>query len=98
MVRWSCLVRCQLDARIHKLQEIRRLAADPEWLSMLLEFMEEERRDSLPPIKAAHMPAAPPPKAAHATSAPPPDDLDIVAQVVNGMDAKGGSPWSGKRG
>lgn len=38
----------RLDERIKKLQEIRRIAADPEMVSILLEFVLPEDRVSVP--------------------------------------------------
>jgi hypothetical protein len=68
----------KLDERIQKLQEIKRIAADPELVAMLLEFIgaDEEK------------PAVTAPKA-HTTASQRPDDFDIVNQVMNGMENQG---------
>jgi hypothetical protein len=80
----------KIDERIEKLQEIRRIAADPELLRMLFEFVatEDERTE---PVRAART---------ETVAAALPDDADeIVSQVVKGMDAQGtgGGLWSRKR-
>jgi hypothetical protein len=84
----------RIDERIQKLQEIRRIAADPELVALLFEFMaaEEERAD---PVPAARADAA-------AVGAARLDDAEIVNQVVKGMDlkgmdAQGSGLWSRKR-
>jgi hypothetical protein len=74
----------KIDERIQKLQEIRRIAADPELIRMLFEFMATEDEP---------MPAA----KADAVGAARSDDADIVNQVVKGMDAQGSGLWSRKR-
>ena len=78
----------KLDARIQQLQEIRRIAADPELVSLLLEFIgnEEERREAVPPLKA------------HAAAAPSPDDAELVDQVLKGMEPQPNGTWAIKRG
>ncbi len=80
----------KIDERIQKLQEIRRIAADPELVSMLFEFIaaEDERAEPAPP------PAKPETTTTAATRL---DDADIVNQVMKGMDAPGGGLWSRKR-
>jgi hypothetical protein len=82
----------KIDERIQKLQEIRRIAADPELLTMLFEFMAEEEERAMP---------EPAPKSASLGSKRL-DDADIVNQVMkgvdaNGMDAQGSGLWSRKR-
>ena len=75
----------KLDERIQKLQEIKRIAADPEMVALLLEFI---AADEEKPSAAA---------AASATTAPKPlaiaipraDDIDIVNQVMNGLEGQG---------
>jgi hypothetical protein len=77
----------KIDDRIQKLQELRRIAADPELVAMLFEFIatEEDRK----------LPVAPPREpVAFAAS---PDDVSIVNQVVNGMDSKESSLWSRRK-
>jgi len=78
----------KIEARIQKLQEIRRIAADPELVSMLLEFLGAD--DDVEAIQAAkpHQSAA---------SAAPQDDMDIVEPVLNGKDPRASSHWSAKR-
>ena len=77
----------KLDDRIQKLQEIRRIAADPEMVSMLFEFIggEDERPEPVPSVKT------------QAAIAGGPADADIVDQVVKGADAQGNGLWSRKR-
>jgi hypothetical protein len=78
----------RIEARIQKLQEIKRIAADPELVTMLLEFMvpEDDRPEAGPAVTA-------PPVAA----APSRGDIDLVEQVLKGRDAQGNSPWTAKR-
>jgi hypothetical protein len=79
----------KLDQRIEKLQEIRRIAADPEMVALLLEFIanDDERPEAVkaPPFK---------PQVAPATHM---DDMDIINQVMNGIEAPGNSIRPGKR-
>ena len=76
----------KLDERIQKLQEIRRIAADPELLDMLMEFManEDEREKTSLAAKA------------HAAGAGRADDMEIVNQVMKGLDPRE-TVISGKR-
>ncbi len=71
----------KIDERIQKLQEIRRIADDPEMVKLLLEFIgSEEGRTEPPPVRKAD-----PPKGD--TRVPEqPSDADIVNQVMRGMD------------
>ncbi len=69
----------KLDERIQKLQEIKRIAADPELVAMLLEFIAAD--DEKPS-------AAAPPKPLTVTI-PRPDDFDIVNQVMSGLEGQG---------
>jgi hypothetical protein len=77
----------KIDERIQKLQEIRRIAADPELVAMLFEFMaaEEERTETPLAAKADSVVAA------------SPDDADLVKQVLKGTDGQGNGLWSRKR-
>jgi hypothetical protein len=76
----------KLDERIQKLQDIRRIAADPEMLAMLFEFVAEEDRPD--PVSVAR---------AEAAGADGAADADIVNQVLKGTDAQGNGLWSRKR-
>jgi hypothetical protein len=77
----------KIDERIQKLQEIRRIAADPEMVAMIFEFIAtgEERTEPAPAAKA------------DAVGAARPDDADIADQVLKGIDASGSGLWSRKR-
>ena len=67
----------KLDERIQKLQEIRRIAADPEMVGLLLEFIgADEDRSEASPAAVAPKPLA--------QAGAPLDDMEIVNQVVNG--------------
>jgi hypothetical protein len=78
----------RIEARIQKLQEIRRIAADPELLDLLLEFLGNEEE------APQYAPAAKP----HAVAtAPSQDDIDIVDQVLNAKEARPGPSWAAKR-
>jgi hypothetical protein len=78
----------KIEARIQKLQEIKRIAADPELVAMLLEFLvtEDDRAEAVPVAK--HHPVA---------VAPSREDIDIVEQVLKGKDAQGNVPWAARR-
>ena len=80
----------KIDDRIQKLQEIRRIAADPELVAMLFEFMapEDERTESAPAAKADSVVAA---------STASTDDADLVTQVLKGSDGQGSGLWSRRR-
>jgi hypothetical protein len=69
----------KLDERIQKLQEIKRIAADPELVAMLLEFIaaDDEKPSAVPAPKPL------------AIAIPRPDDTDIVNQVMNGLEGQG---------
>jgi hypothetical protein len=73
----------KIDERIQKLQEIRRIAADPELVSMLFEFMaaEDERTEPVPAARADDVGAA------------RSGDADIVDQVLTGMGVQGSGLW-----
>jgi len=78
----------KLDARIQKLQEIRRIAADPELISLLMEFIgyEEEGKEAVPAARA------------HAAAAPSPNDAELVDQVLKGMEPQPNGTWALRRG
>jgi hypothetical protein len=78
----------KIEAHIQKLQEIRRIAADPELVAMLLEFLvtEDDRVETLPANK-------PHPVAV----APSQENIDMVEQVLKGKDAQGNVPWAVRR-
>ena len=78
----------KIESCIQKLQEIRRIAADPELVAMLLEFLvtEDDRADAMPSAK-------PHPVAV----TPSQDTIDVVEQVLNGKDAQGNTPWAARR-
>lgn len=67
----------KLDARIKKLQEIRRLATDPETASMFLEFVNSAGDQAEPALSGTERPAA----ASH-----PVDAGELAKEVVNGKD------------
>jgi hypothetical protein len=76
----------KLDDRIQKLQEIRRIAADPEMVSMLFEFIaEDERPERMTSAKT------------EAAVAAGPADTDIVDQMMKGTDVQGSGLWSRRR-
>ncbi|HXK02123.1 MAG TPA: hypothetical protein VMS37_06955 [Verrucomicrobiae bacterium] len=77
----------KIESRIQKLQEIKRIAADPELVSMLLEFIVPD---------GDHAEDVPAPKP-HAVSGPTPDDIDIVERVLSGKDSAGNGSWMNKR-
>jgi hypothetical protein len=81
----------KIDERIQKLQEVKRIASDPELLRMIAEFMATEER-SAEPAPAARAAAA-------AASATRVNDEDLVNNLMKDMDnAGGGGIWSRTRG
>jgi len=73
----------KIEARLQKLQEIQRIAADPELVEMLLEFIsEDERKDPMPNVVAA-------PAVREDPLPPSIDDVDFVDQVLKGFDGQG---------
>jgi hypothetical protein len=99
----------KIDERIQKLQEIKRIAADPEMVAMLLEFIagdEAKEEPLLTPravtaVAATAQPTAQPTSqttaqtTSQATSQP--TDIDLVNQVVKGLDAQANGFWPRKR-
>ena len=77
----------KLDERIQKLQEIKRIAADPEMLALLLEFIAADEEKTS---------AATTPKPL-AIAIPRADDIDIVHQVMNGLEGQGVAVRPAKR-
>jgi hypothetical protein len=85
----------KIDERIKKLQELRRLATDPEIAGLLSEFvtLDEERTQlSEPPI--------PMPAKVEPIEMPGPETTnELVKEVVNGVAApSNGGLWSRRRG
>jgi hypothetical protein len=81
----------KIDERIKKLQEIRRLAVDPEAASLLLEFMStaDERSVSASAVKMD----------ANGATTHPHDSKDMVQEVVTTKEAASGSGlWTRTRG
>jgi hypothetical protein len=81
----------KIDERIKKLQEIRRLAVDPEAASLLLEFMSTAEERSVPTsaVKLDGNGATP-----HSS-----DTKDMVQEVVSAKEAASGSGlWTRTRG
>jgi hypothetical protein len=81
----------RIDERIRKLQEIRRIMADPEMLKILMEFMsmDDERREPGPAADAAG-----------AGVKPHYEETGDLAKVVNQMDEqpRSGGLWGRTRG
>ena len=80
----------KIDERIKKLQEIRRLAVDPEAASLLLEFMSPADERSLStPVKPD----------SNGATAHPADSRSMVQDVVGTKDSTSGSGlWTRTRG
>ena len=78
----------RIEARIQKLQEIRRIASDPELVSLFLEFLGNE--DDAPQYAPAAKPHA-------VATAPSQEDVDIVDQVLNAKEPRPGPSWAAKR-
>jgi hypothetical protein len=81
----------KIDERIKKLQEIRRLATDPEAASLLMEFMSPTHELSEPtPAAIADT---------NGDGAHPSDSRELVKEVMNGKEAGSGSGlWTRTRG
>ena len=77
----------KIDDRIQKLQEIRRIAADPELVAMLFEFIATEDERTETPLAAK----------ADSVVAASPDDAELVTQILKGSDGHGSGLWSRKR-
>jgi hypothetical protein len=77
----------KVDERIQKLQEIKRIAADPELVAMLLEFVasDDDRTETAPPATGK------------ANSGAKTDDMELVNQVMRGIVPPNSSPSSGRR-
>jgi hypothetical protein len=69
----------KLDERIQKLQEIKRIAADPEMIALLLEFIAAD--EEKPSAATASKPLS--------IAIPRADDVDIVNQLMNGLEGQG---------
>ena len=86
----------KIDERIKKLQEIRKLATDPEATSLLLEFMsplDERLADERPEPISVHK-AEGIGVANHSS-----DNRQVVKEVVNAKEAAAGSGlWTRTRG
>lgn len=80
----------KLDERIKKLQEIRRLATDPETATMLTEFMSSPDDRSEPTAALSERSSV----VSHSS-----DAREIVKEVVNAKDGASGSGlWTRARG
>jgi hypothetical protein len=81
----------KIDERIKKLQEIRRLATDPEAASLLLEFMS--------PADELSEPVALAKPEGNGTATHSSDTRESVREVVNAKEAAAGSGlWTRTRG
>lgn len=81
----------KIDERIKKLQEIRRLATDPEVASLLLEFM-SPADERLEPTSVAK-------PEGNGTPTHSSDTRELVKEVVNAKEAAAGSGlWTRTRG
>jgi len=76
----------KIDERISKLQEIRRIASDPELVSMLFEFIGTEEA-KVEPVAAAKP---------EILVAARPGEAELVNQVLKGMDGQGSGLWARK--
>jgi len=85
----------KIDERIKKLQELRRLATDPEISNLLSEFVTVGEERSQPPELLVHMPGNIEPIAM-----PGPEVTnDLIKEVVDGVEAPpNGVLWSRRRG
>jgi|ERR1041385_3986840 hypothetical protein len=86
----------RIEERIQKLQEVRRIANDPDLLRMLTEFIV---MDAYRPEPVSIPEPAPAPKAAASkVAAAKNDEADIVSQLMKDAEVAGGaSLWSRAR-
>jgi hypothetical protein len=81
----------RIEERIHKLQEIKRIASDPEMLKILMEFisLEDEPHHARPAATSVG-----------GSPQPPYDNIEELAKVVNPVDEqpKAGALWARARG
>ena len=86
----------RIEERIQKLQEVRRIANDPDLLRMLTEFIV---MDAYRPEPVSIPEPAPGPKAAASkVAAAKNDEADIVSQLMKDAEVAGGaSLWSRAR-
>jgi hypothetical protein len=81
----------RIDERIHKLQEIRKIIADPEMVKILMEFLptEDERREPRPTADGAG-----------ANAKPHYEEKAELAEVLNQIDERppNGPLWGRPRG
>ena len=85
----------KIDERIQKLQEIRRIATDPQMATILMEFLsyEDDGRHVSQGMEALSNAAVDRPVAIR-----PNETSDLVNEVVNGADAQpNGGLWSRRR-
>jgi hypothetical protein len=75
----------RIDERIYKLQEIKRIAADPEMLRILLEFIVDD--ESREPVADA----------VNAPGKPHYEDVTKLANAVNQIDEQPRGLWGRKR-
>jgi hypothetical protein len=75
----------RIDERIYKLQEIKRIAADPEMLKILLEFIidDESREPAADPLSTVGKPHY--------------EDITKLANSVNQMEEQPRGLWGRKR-
>ena len=80
----------KLDDRIRKLQEVRRIAANPELATILLEFLSTEDGGSEPIVI---------PRVDESAAPPRPDEAqELVKELVGGMDSQPrGGLWTKRR-
>jgi hypothetical protein len=83
----------RIDEKIHRLQEIKRIAADPEMVKMLMEFIstEDEPHQHGPALAA---------DPANGNAQPRYDDMAEVTKIVNQIDdsPRAGGLWARPRG
>jgi hypothetical protein len=81
----------RIEERIHKLQELKRIAADPEMVEMLMEFISMEDETHQPMLAA---------DPANAKAQPRSDEMGELTKVVNHIDEtpRTGGLWARPRG
>ncbi|MDP9171834.1 MAG: hypothetical protein M3N54_14555 [Acidobacteriota bacterium] len=83
----------RVDERIQKLQEIKRIAGDPELVALLFEFLDSGHGP-------ASVPSSTPLQAARQESSglgARPEEAGIVNQPAGGADSRESGLWSRKR-
>lgn len=87
----------KLDERIRQLQEVRRIAADPELVNILLEFITDEPAYSPSPRTAPEVSVDIRPADGADHLDVPPEASELIKELEKGAVATGSSLWGRHR-